>query len=74
MADARKTILLRISPDLWAALNTLARDELRSVNAQIEYLLREAVKRQGLLRAAGTNEAQIPTPNSPRTDAPEPTS
>lgn len=50
MADARKSILLRISPDLWAALNTMARDELRSVNAQIEYILRDAARRKGLMR------------------------
>jgi hypothetical protein len=41
----RKTFLLRISPDLYAALEKWAADELRSVNAQIEYLLTEAVRR-----------------------------
>lgn len=49
MADVKKNILLRISPDLWSALNILARDELRSLNAQIEFLLREAVRKRGLL-------------------------
>ncbi len=44
MAD-RKTFLLRISPELFAALEKWAADELRSVNAQIEYLLADAVKR-----------------------------
>ncbi len=46
MADKKKAILLRISPDLSEALNRWARDELRSLNAQIEYLLREAVHRR----------------------------
>ncbi len=46
MADDRKSILLRISPELWNALSGWARDELRSVNAQIEYILREAVRRR----------------------------
>jgi hypothetical protein len=46
MAD-KKPILLRISPELWESLNRWAADELRSVNAQIEYLLREAVRKQG---------------------------
>ncbi|MBE7561320.1 Arc family DNA binding domain-containing protein [bacterium] len=41
---SRKTFLLRISPELWDELNRWAAEELRSVNGQIEYLLREAVK------------------------------
>jgi RimJ/RimL family protein N-acetyltransferase len=46
MNDKKKTILLRISPELADSLNRLARDELRSVNAQIEYILREAVRKR----------------------------
>jgi hypothetical protein len=46
MAD-KKTILLRIPPDLWENLNAWAKDELRSLNAQIEYTLREAVRKRG---------------------------
>jgi len=42
----KKSILLRIDPELWADLNTWAADELRSLNAQIEYILREAVRKQ----------------------------
>jgi hypothetical protein len=42
----KKSILLRINPDLWNDLNRWANDELRSVNAQIEYLLREAVRKR----------------------------
>lgn len=45
MSD-RKPYLLRLPPDLLEELNRWARDELRSVNAQIEYLLREAVRRR----------------------------
>jgi hypothetical protein len=47
MADKRKAILLRIAPELWEALNRWAASELRSVNAQIEYVLREAVRKRG---------------------------
>ena len=47
MAD-RKSFLLRIDPDLWADIERLAQSELRSVNGQIEYLLREALERRGL--------------------------
>jgi len=44
----KKALLLRISPDLWENLNIWAKDELRSLNAQIEFILREAVhKRKG---------------------------
>ena len=41
---ARKPFLLRLPPDLHAALEKWAADELRSVNGQIEYLLARAVK------------------------------
>lgn len=45
---ARKPFLLRIDPALWAELEAWAQAELRSVNGQIEYLLRQAVvKRRG---------------------------
>jgi hypothetical protein len=45
---ARKPFLLRIDSKLWVELETWAQDELRSVNGQIEYLLRQAVqKRKG---------------------------
>ena len=43
----RKSFLLRISPELYGSLERWAADELRSVNAQIEYLLADAVKRAG---------------------------
>lgn len=48
MAEDRKSILLRIPPDLWEQINRLAQSELRSTNAQIEFLLREAMKRRGI--------------------------
>lgn len=42
----RKGFLLRLPPELMEELNRWARDDLRSVNAQIEFLLREAVRRR----------------------------
>lgn len=42
----RKSFLLRIPPDLWKELEKWAADDLRSVNGQIEFLLREAVSRR----------------------------
>ena len=43
---ARKSFLLRISPELWEELSRWAADELRSVNGHIEFLLREAVRQR----------------------------
>lgn len=48
MAEDRKSILLRIPPDLWEQINRLAQSELRSTNAQMEFLLREALKARGI--------------------------
>ncbi|HOC00679.1 MAG TPA: hypothetical protein PKM43_18275 [Verrucomicrobiota bacterium] len=42
----RKSFLLRMDPALWAELEAWAQEELRSVNGQIEYLLRQAVQRR----------------------------
>lgn len=48
--DNKKSFLLRVDPELWAELESWAADELRSINGQIEYLLRQAVlKRKGAL-------------------------
>ena len=44
--EGRKPFLLRIPPELWKELEKWAADELRSVNAQIEYILRQAVERR----------------------------
>ena len=53
MAD-RKTFLLRVDPLLWVAVERLAQAELRSVNAQVEYLLRDALARRGALPGKAT--------------------
>ena len=44
----KKSFLLRIDPAVWQELERLAAAELRSVNAQIEFLLREALARRGV--------------------------
>ena len=45
---ARKQFLLRVDPELWKELEKWAADELRSVNAQVEWVLREAdMERKG---------------------------
>lgn len=43
----KKPVILRIDPKLWDALNEWAKDELRSLNSQIEYILREQVRKRG---------------------------
>lgn len=44
----RKAFPLRIDPALWAALERSAAADLRSVNAEVECLLREALLRRGV--------------------------
>jgi hypothetical protein len=46
--------LLRLDPRLFAALRRWADEDLRSINAQIEYLLTEQARRAGRLRRQGT--------------------
>ena len=46
---ARKPFLLRIDPEVLTALQRWAGDELRSVNGQIEFILRRALQREGRL-------------------------
>jgi hypothetical protein len=43
-SPGKKSFLLRIDPALWAEIERLAAAELRSANAQVEYLLREALR------------------------------
>lgn len=43
----KKSFLLRLPPELWEAVQKLAEEEFRSVNAQIEYLLRESLRARG---------------------------
>jgi hypothetical protein len=48
----RKAFPLRIDPGLWSAIERLAATELRSANAEVEILLREALKARGVKVAA----------------------
>ena len=64
MPPDRKPFLLRLDPQTMRALQRWAEDELRSLNAQIEYLLRAALIKAGRLR----------DPNAPRSGPPPPSS
>ncbi len=55
----RKPFLLRIPPELWQELEKWAADDLRSVNGQIEFILRQAVARR---KSQAVNEAGDPPP------------
>jgi hypothetical protein len=65
MADERKAFLLRADPLLWKEIENWAADELRSVNGQIEFILREAVRRR---RKSGA-EATASLPPGPDPDS-----
>ncbi len=56
MAQGRKAFLLRLPPELWKELEKWAADELRSVNGQIEYVLRQAVAKRNSAAAAESDE------------------
>jgi hypothetical protein len=51
MAADKKAYPLRISATVLEAMQRWADDELRSVNAQIEYVLREALQKNGRIKA-----------------------
>lgn len=52
----KKAFLLRIDPAVLAAVQKWAADDLRSVNGQIEYLLRQALAKRGAKPAAAPEE------------------
>jgi len=49
----REPFLMRVDPEVLDALRRWARDDLRSVNAQVEFLLRRALSREGRLPTKG---------------------
>ena len=65
MAEKKK-FLLRIDENVYTALEKWAADELRSINAQIEFLLTRAVKDTGRMKPSITDEA--PNGNSASTE------
>lgn len=64
MATEKKSFLLRIDPQLWAGLETLAASELRSVNSQIEFLLRDALAKRGLPSRASSDADALANANA----------
>lgn len=65
MAEKKK-FLLRIDDNTYAALEKWAADELRSINGQIEYLLKDSLKKAGRLKSSSPeNEKNNDENNSP---------
>ena len=56
IVSEKKKFLLRLDEHLYSALEKWAADDLRSVNAQIEFLLKEVVRKAGRTREAKNNE------------------
>jgi hypothetical protein len=52
-SPGKKAFPLRIDPALWEELQRLAAQDLRSVNAEIEFLLREGLARRGIKPRSG---------------------
>lgn len=61
----RKSFLLRIDADVLDAVKKWADDDLRSLNAQIEYLLRKALKERGRLREPPPESGARPDETGP---------
>jgi len=59
----RRAFLMRVRPEVLAAVEHLAAAELRSVNAQVEMLLREALARRGALRRLDSGPASEEPPS-----------
>jgi hypothetical protein len=69
----RKEKLLRVDQDLYDALERWAADDLRSVNAQIEFLLRESLRRAGRLPPDPTGAPlRSPGTGAPLRGSPDP--
>jgi len=54
MAD-KKSFLLRLNPETWKELERWAADDFRSVNGQIEFILREAIQQRRRKKRPGPN-------------------
>jgi hypothetical protein len=59
----RKSFLLRIDPEVLAAVQRWADEELRSLNGQIEFILRQALAQRGV-RLSGKSRQDEPAPGA----------
>ena len=56
---AKKAFPLRLNADIFDAIRRWSDDEIRSVNAQIEYVLRDALRKTGRLSQPGNESEEI---------------
>lgn len=67
---ARKQYPLRIDPELWSAVQRWAADEMRSSNAQVEWIVRDALRRAGRLSGRGGEGVAPPSDGEGRPSGP----
>ena len=58
----KKAFPLRVNADIWEAMRRWSDDELRSVNAQMEYVLRDALRKAGRLRRSTKQDSKGQNP------------
>jgi len=56
-SPGKRPFLIRVKPEVLDAVERLAADEMRSVNAQLEMLIREGLKKRGRLKDPGETDA-----------------
>lgn len=64
-SPGKKHFALRIDPRLWVEIERLAAQDLRSANAEVEVLLREALSRRGRRLPPPGADAPFPTDDDP---------
>ncbi len=65
----RKAVLLRLDPAVFEAMQRWAADDLRSLNAQIEFVVRQELQRRGRLRPATSRPGPADPDRPPGEDA-----
>ena len=65
---ARKQYPLRIDPQIWLAVERWAADDMRSANGQVEWILREALRRSGRLPGRSKTADVTAAPAAPSPD------
>ncbi len=70
----KKAFLLRLDPVIWDEMERLAQSELRSVNAQIEFLLRDALAQRGIKPKGKPARAPSSSPPSSSSSSSSPSS
>ena len=68
MASERKAFLLRLDPKLLEAMQRWANDDLRSLNAQMEFVLRQALAKAGRKVGPANPKPPPPLPSPPPSD------